>query len=777
MAGVLGTNVPSSIAPYDDGDDYPTHDEMYGAGGYRTVANNTARDAIPAKRRKKGMLVRTASTGKIWRYTGDDLTASNGAAWENWIDAILTGPILPANGAEGGQFWLARPPADTHLAADVKHKIVGDKLYVYEDGGAARGYTVDLTWLAAGAASEAEFRSAKRFKLSRYMNRYATAELALNAAVADLNAAGNHTVLEIDVPVGTVTTTKTITASFCAIIGHGQASKITYSQTATGLFTFTGSQILVRGLFLQGPTGYASTAGIVLNFDGAGHYIVDCCVFNGGYDLIYFAGGETFLTNCEAFDFKHHYVRYSDTFGGQGRVVNVRAGCDGDNNTGTGFILRSGDTHQFFGVDCTSMFRGVDAASPTGATLVNVDMVACNMDGVNRTPGGGVGDGYSFFGDGGTLARVTLVRCWGSVFPGNGIRIIGVDDYHLIGCRFLANQKEGGVIAGSPTPTYGLIDGCVFAGNSLNNTGTYDDLYIGDYVNYLTIRGGVYGATALIPVRSRYAINIAGSHSDHFRINPDWVTAGGTGAINNAAGVSATKIVQFEANVLRTDYQQTLNSTQQGNAIGALGLRDVALFVDADQTFDATEQLQAIENLGLGAVFPRVDEAQTFDTTEQLQVLDNVGALDLFPRNDTSQSFNTTQQAQLLANLGLILPTAFTPVLTGSTTNPATVGTCTGFKMVIGDWVWCEMNLIITDRTGGAGEILATLPYYCRSGADVSAVWVERGTHGRMGQAFITGGTNVIKLRNQDNSTTNDGTSASLWVSGGVYKLQFAYLK
>ena len=57
MAEIKGTNVASKIVPYTTSDNYATHDEEYGRGGFRTVNNVSEMNAIPADRRKEGMLV------------------------------------------------------------------------------------------------------------------------------------------------------------------------------------------------------------------------------------------------------------------------------------------------------------------------------------------------------------------------------------------------------------------------------------------------------------------------------------------------------------------------------------------------------------------------------------------------------------------------------------------------------------------------------------------------------------------------------------------------
>lgn len=61
-----GTNVGAPIVPGSENDSYPTHDEKYGLGGYRSVEDYIERDSIPLQRRKEGMIVRTNSDGKEW---------------------------------------------------------------------------------------------------------------------------------------------------------------------------------------------------------------------------------------------------------------------------------------------------------------------------------------------------------------------------------------------------------------------------------------------------------------------------------------------------------------------------------------------------------------------------------------------------------------------------------------------------------------------------------------------------------------------------------------
>lgn len=100
MADLKGVQVGSVIVPTSDADTYPTHDDKYGAGGYRSVANATERNQIPAARRKRGMLVRDNDTGKLYTYTGNDNTATY--SWEETSTAGPQGPPGP-QGTPGPQ--------------------------------------------------------------------------------------------------------------------------------------------------------------------------------------------------------------------------------------------------------------------------------------------------------------------------------------------------------------------------------------------------------------------------------------------------------------------------------------------------------------------------------------------------------------------------------------------------------------------------------------------------------------------------------------------------
>jgi hypothetical protein len=85
MAAIPGSvAVTGFIAPTDSGDTFATQDETYNRGGFRTVADLTARDAITVDRRLEGMIVRVISTGKFYTLEGG---IGNG----DWVEETFGG--------------------------------------------------------------------------------------------------------------------------------------------------------------------------------------------------------------------------------------------------------------------------------------------------------------------------------------------------------------------------------------------------------------------------------------------------------------------------------------------------------------------------------------------------------------------------------------------------------------------------------------------------------------------------------------------------------------
>lgn len=98
MASIPGSvRVAGFMAPTDDTDTYAVHDEIYGRGGWRTVVDITARDAITADRRRIGMAVRVLD--------GDGegnpkfFTLSGGITNSDWVEDQFGGgtPVTYTN--------------------------------------------------------------------------------------------------------------------------------------------------------------------------------------------------------------------------------------------------------------------------------------------------------------------------------------------------------------------------------------------------------------------------------------------------------------------------------------------------------------------------------------------------------------------------------------------------------------------------------------------------------------------------------------------------------
>jgi len=74
-----GVSIAGFISPMDSEDEYPSHIDTYGLGGFMCVDSLVERDAIPAQRRKAGMMVSVARKGMQY-ILEEDLTT-----WTRYI--------------------------------------------------------------------------------------------------------------------------------------------------------------------------------------------------------------------------------------------------------------------------------------------------------------------------------------------------------------------------------------------------------------------------------------------------------------------------------------------------------------------------------------------------------------------------------------------------------------------------------------------------------------------------------------------------------------------
>lgn len=82
MSDLKGTVVAACIVPGATEDTYCTHHEQYGAGGYRTVSDKSARNAIPRQRRVVGMLVNVLNDNVYKLTTLGDGETTDDSNWE-----------------------------------------------------------------------------------------------------------------------------------------------------------------------------------------------------------------------------------------------------------------------------------------------------------------------------------------------------------------------------------------------------------------------------------------------------------------------------------------------------------------------------------------------------------------------------------------------------------------------------------------------------------------------------------------------------------------------
>ncbi len=84
---LYGTNVSATIKPFTDADNFPTHEAIYGKGGYRSVDSIDDLTSIPLERLEEGMLAYTKDTDKIYKYVGDTTTNE----FSDWIELTFSG--------------------------------------------------------------------------------------------------------------------------------------------------------------------------------------------------------------------------------------------------------------------------------------------------------------------------------------------------------------------------------------------------------------------------------------------------------------------------------------------------------------------------------------------------------------------------------------------------------------------------------------------------------------------------------------------------------------
>lgn len=82
MGAIRGTNVGAPIVPGAEEDQFPTHIDKYGAGGYRAVPLVADLTLIPVARRRAGMVVFVIENSTNYVLAAD---------MQRWYEAITDG--------------------------------------------------------------------------------------------------------------------------------------------------------------------------------------------------------------------------------------------------------------------------------------------------------------------------------------------------------------------------------------------------------------------------------------------------------------------------------------------------------------------------------------------------------------------------------------------------------------------------------------------------------------------------------------------------------------
>jgi len=90
---IKGHNISGPIVPFDIKDMFPTHEAIYGKGGWRSVETITERNAIPFRRREAGMVVYVFDIDKTFVLRGATINDISNSAWKEFMTSTEDGYI------------------------------------------------------------------------------------------------------------------------------------------------------------------------------------------------------------------------------------------------------------------------------------------------------------------------------------------------------------------------------------------------------------------------------------------------------------------------------------------------------------------------------------------------------------------------------------------------------------------------------------------------------------------------------------------------------------
>ena len=119
-----GTNIGAPIVPGSVNDSFPTHNEKYGLGGYRSVEDVEERNSIPFQRRKEGMIVRTNVDNKEWILSKDLETWTLRTVGINSVESLEEHLNFKVNSYNPNIYGITNIDGDLHLSGHFSTGII-----------------------------------------------------------------------------------------------------------------------------------------------------------------------------------------------------------------------------------------------------------------------------------------------------------------------------------------------------------------------------------------------------------------------------------------------------------------------------------------------------------------------------------------------------------------------------------------------------------------------------------------------------------------------------
>lgn len=128
---IEGTQITSPLVPNDIKDNYPTHIDSLGFGGYRVVADTIQRNAIKSTRRIEGMLVYSLSDSTL--YMLKDISSNE---WSTLTTQLSDIDTIPNNLViQGGLDIIGNPPSNyPEILLSVKDADENQRMLVTKNG-------------------------------------------------------------------------------------------------------------------------------------------------------------------------------------------------------------------------------------------------------------------------------------------------------------------------------------------------------------------------------------------------------------------------------------------------------------------------------------------------------------------------------------------------------------------------------------------------------------------------------------------------------------------